>query len=836
MRAPPSLGWSKHKVKNIYNLHLSRDFAYPFAQTTKVLSHHSPVKRYPSNPKIPCPGTEFRSFSEISHNFKHLNQLQNQNRIYSRSRFFTAEELINGVRTMHAWIQFITTPTADTPGTALLLHFDRKRYIVGNIHEGLTRACIQMGVKLTRVSEVFITGKTEWKNTGGLMGLVLTLADTTTAAAAQGKDKNPNPNPCVTIHGGDNIAHTLATGRRFIFRKGMPVRVKEYLETEGRHKPEHGWAPDWADSDIQVWAMVIEPSSVEKPTIPAESKSPGKRSFDDFTREDGPPTESVKGADSRETSPSPRINVCADVVMDMFASNWQRDSLEEMPLAKVVMPARLFVRNKDTKRIEPYTGPLPGEGPVSDIRVLVRKPWPGANRAQLPSTKPSHSAISYIIRSQRQRGKFLVDKAIALKVPFGRLRGKLAGGSDVQLEDGTIIKPEMVLAESKEGEGVVVADLPSQDYVHSLLSRPEWKAPEVMTGVGAVIWILGSGVSQNEELQNFINDHNHLEHILSSPDHCPNHLAFTSSAVMSRRLNQVDSLHYPIPIYDNVTLAHNGQPGIEENGASEITHAERGLKVQLLPSMSLKKEQIVPPTDISEEPELSEDVCKLVEHARREILSQSTQKEMNNQRLPSPDAEIICLGTGSATPSKYRNVSATLLRVPGAGSYLLDCGENTLGQLRRRYSPTELGEVLRDLKLIWISHLHADHHLGITSVIKAWYEEVYGKLNPAQDSSRVSLLPDIQAMVKALVSEKRLCIVSDSQMLSWLREYSSVENFGFDRLVPLSTIPVGRTNDRPKFEWNTQVVSFDHAHSLLYVNAYLFLFLRSLIRNTEPIR
>ena len=77
---------------------------------------------------------------------------------------------------------------------------------------------------------------------------------------------------------------------------------------------------------------------------------------------------------------------------------------------------------------------------------------------------------------------------------------------------------------------------------------------------------------------------------------------------MSRRLNQVNSLHYPIPIYDDATPTHNGPAGIEENGASEITHAERGLKVQLLPSVSIKKQQIVPPTNVSEEPELSEDV------------------------------------------------------------------------------------------------------------------------------------------------------------------------------------------------------------------------------------
>ena len=90
------------------------------------------------------------------------------------------------------------------------------------------------------------------------------------------------------------------------------------------------------------------------------------------------------------------------------------------------------------------------------------------------------------------------------------------------------------------------------------------------------------------------------------------------------------------------------------------------------------------------------------------------------------EAEIVTLGTGSALPSKYRNVSATLLRVPGWGSMLFDAGENTLGQLKRVFPADELKEVLRELRVIWISHMHADHHLGTVSVIRAWYEEKHG--------------------------------------------------------------------------------------------------------------
>lgn len=724
---------------------------------------------------------------------------------------------------MHAWIQFITTPTADTQGTALLLHFDDKRYVVGNIPEGFSRACIQMGIKLTKASDIFITGKTEWQNTGGLMGLVLTMADTAAASATTERTKkNPRANdtkPSVTIHGGVNIAHTLATGRRFIFRKDLPVYVKEYLETDSSCKSEQGWEPDWADSNLQVWAMVIESSSDGKLTTLVESKSPGKRSFDDFSRESSVPIERAKVAEPRGSPPSLQEDICANVVMDMFASSWHKNNLDELPLAEVAMPARLFVRNKYTNQIEKYRGALPGQGPVPDIKVLVQKPWPF--QTHLPQTSPSHNAVSYIFRCQRQRGKFLVKNAEALNVPPGKLRRQLVEGLDVQLKDGTIVKPEMVLGKGKEGGGVVVADLPSDLYVHGLLSRPEWKAPEVMTGVEAVIWILGPGVSKSEDLQNFINDHKHLKHIISSPDVCPNYLAFNSSALVTGRLNQLDPLRYPIPIHNNAQSCQ-GQQIMEKYCGSEIILAERGLKVQLEPSVSIGKEQIVPPMDFREqELELPESVRSLADHARQEILSEPMQTEIKNQHLPSPDAEIICLGTGSSTPSKYRNLSGTLLRVPGAGSYLLDCGENTLGQLRRLYSPTELGDVLRDLKLIWISHLHADHHLGTISVIKAWRKAVYGKSSAAQEPSRNSPIKDTHA--DAFGSEPRLCIISSKKQLECLKEYSFVENFGFHHLVYICSIKVNEANVRLGLNWSDKFLDFENGDSLLYVNTYMIL-------------
>lgn len=66
----------------------------------------------------------------------------------------------------------------------------------------------------------------------------------------------------------------------------------------------------------------------------------------------------------------------------------------------------------------------------------------------------------------------------------------------------------------------------------------------------------------------------------------------------------------------------------------------------------------------------------LAEDAIPSCLEDVTREEM----------EIVLLGTGSSQPSKYRNVSSVYVNLFSKGSLLLDCGEGTLGQLKRRWS------------------------------------------------------------------------------------------------------------------------------------------------------
>lgn len=47
---------------------------------------------------------------------------------------------------------------------------------------------------------------------------------------------------------------------------------------------------------------------------------------------------------------------------------------------------------------------------------------------------------------------------------------------------------------------------------------------------------------------------------------------------------------------------------------------------------------------------------------------------------------------------------------------MLDAGEGTLGQLKRKFGE-QFDSVVAHMKVIWISHMHADHHLGTVKII-----------------------------------------------------------------------------------------------------------------------
>ena len=90
----------------------------------------------------------------------------------------------------------------------------------------------------------------------------------------------------------------------------------------------------------------------------------------------------------------------------------------------------------------------------------------------------------------------------------------------------------------------------------------------------------------------------------------------------------------------------------------------------------------------------------------------------SNEVIARNNGELIFTGTGSAVPCKHRNVSGIVLRVQNGNSMLLDVGEGTIGQLLRAHPQrTDYVNVLKSIQAVWISHPHADHHLGLLRLL-----------------------------------------------------------------------------------------------------------------------
>jgi len=86
--------------------------------------------------------------------------------------------------------------------------------------------------------------------------------------------------------------------------------------------------------------------------------------------------------------------------------------------------------------------------------------------------------------------------------------------------------------------------------------------------------------------------------------------------------------------------------------------------------------------------------------------------------------KIVFLGTGGTYPSKLRNVTSVAVQLPGE-VVMFDCGEGTQRQLMRS------SVSFMKIKAIFISHLHADHFLGIPGLVQSM------SLNGREDDLRI---------------------------------------------------------------------------------------------------
>ncbi|EEY60856.1 zinc phosphodiesterase ELAC protein 2, putative [Phytophthora infestans T30-4] len=110
--------------------------------------------------------------------------------------------------------------------------------------------------------------------------------------------------------------------------------------------------------------------------------------------------------------------------------------------------------------------------------VAIAKPRSGAKRKlnESPTSEgeESHVSVSYVVETRLQRGKFLVEKALALGVPKGKLFGQLHQGKDVTLSDGKVVKSSDCVLPSVPAAACVVVSCPTLAHVDALVSSQDF--------------------------------------------------------------------------------------------------------------------------------------------------------------------------------------------------------------------------------------------------------------------------------------------------------------------------------------------------------------------------
>ena len=695
---------------------------------------------------------------------------------------------LGGVK-MLGFIEIISMPTADTPGACLVLHFENKRYLFGNIAEGTQRLVQTRKLSLIRLAHIFVTGTTSWRTVGGLVGMILTLADmhgtsqlnkakaTGTKTDGTKTDGTKTEITSLGVHGGPHLLHTLATARKFALRTTYPVIPYEFRQNTRSHESD-SMNPDFEDEYIRVWKFRLSCIKSSDPSQPSASRDKGHISK---KLRRTPPSDSAGSESEGEYNPVHQLDLDQlspetdganqmlreDIVHSMFGPRNHSPQFREMMLHDVLrnLPRITSVLRPNAQgELEPYE--LKRGEIQENIKVFVRQtPRTGFN--ELPPIQRGIASMCYIVKTHTTRGRFDPVAARALGVKPEQF-GQLTRGQSVKTEDGTVVTPDMVMGEPTAGKGFAVLEVRLPELIPEFLKRPEWSNTDIMKDIKAMYWLVTDRVGRDPRILEFMQRYSSVKHIVlcaGQVSRQPNPVAFSDPAKLIVKMHRIDPERFPIPIYTN-SPAEGLAPSFK---SIEAELGKTGSRLQLAPTAEFKDEAVIPrfnPLEPLKELEQETDLMKMVGEAQARVAEPDfiARVEASEEDMPSRDTEIVALGTGSALPSKYRNVSANLIRVPGVGNYILDCGENTLGQLRRLYGYAGAQQIARDLRVIYISHGHADHHLGTVSVIRLW-----ARMNK--------------------ITSKVLTIVANRSYLHFLREYLQVEGLSMDhfrlRAIPL---------------------------------------------------
>ncbi|KAM0790962.1 hypothetical protein ACM66B_004267 [Microbotryomycetes sp. NB124-2] len=653
-------------------------------------------------------------------------------------------------------ISVLSIDSADSK-PALLVTFPDKRYLF-NTPESIGRICVQNKTGLKKVGQAFLG---DLQVSTGLPGFIL-------SAVEAGSSK-------LQIYGPRGLKHYLASCRYFTRRDQLSLQANEIAPSPTSDAP--AFEQIFCDPNLTVHAVPLTAPPLSKPSLKR------RRSQTSLSPSPEPGTSlSRPASDFDVSSPSFRPATLrgdaaaewrAHVLSDMFRGK----AFGSLDLSAQHSPqhgAHLFAKSQVHRgRMPAYLAqPLPPASDESVDRVAVsylvvgpairgkfqpkeateRGVKPGAAFKRLIAGERVWVPKVDAVQAQSKGGVKETKKERSERMK--REREMEGNGSNLDgVGEGHWVEPVDCMEQGEEASAFVTLNIPSPDYLNSLSQlKPE---SFVQTAAGAsiraVYYLLGPEVLSDTRLHDFMRSvdsklPHQLEHRVSSPDVVDlNPITFVHSALLTLRLRLLAPDVFSLPDYRptkselgalaelktnlpsttrllstnerfsqiHQNIAH--EPGVEYRHFDfDVPSAEADLE------MSRLKAGVVSEETRQAANEAWTRYVEAANQVRREV------EELEKDRLLDEEGglQVTPLGTGSAIPSKYRNVSSTLIHVPRVGAsseqayILFDAGEGTWGQLTRRFGVEGARQVLGGIKIISISHLHQDHHAGLTTLMR----------------------------------------------------------------------------------------------------------------------
>ncbi|KAF9396722.1 Zinc phosphodiesterase ELAC protein 2 [Podila verticillata] len=693
---------------------------------------------------------------------------------------------------MKAYLQVLSTGTADC-SPSIILHFDSQRYMI-NCGEGTQRLCMESKLRFSKLQTILFT-RNHWECFGGVPGMLLTLSDVGL--------RN------IKLLGGENLTHAMTSTRHFVYRNTMAVDTFEFSQDNNKYQ----------DENLRITSVQILPENFER-SAPREwplTKSSVQS-----------PNGSPSGSPSSSPTSAPQT---AKIVVPELAPNGvpvvvgsKRNSNEvqsptiesvesPMDIRKRVLGnmfnvskfGNLTLPTKKAKK-DPRAKSSTSDGQTDVDMILASQAAaadtndgktcggkPRGSYTDLPRTSPIPTAISYIFQSPDYVGKFNKQAALDLGVRPGKLFGQLVNGKSVESTTGEMVHPHQVISGARPGRVFMVVDCPDLGYLSNLVQASEFsKFQKGSEGLQAacIVHLAGHDVVSHPQYKEWmLRFGEETQHIMANQEYCSQKLIWRSQSQGCYKLSKLDSNIFPVPYYDNNPV-HALQEDLKDVPV-KASLAESMMTYILEPSTGVDESEVVKPMTLDPNYDSLKDHSKqylreyyeLSEKAQQDIAADAAS---TLEEFPGRDVVLTALGTGSSHPSKYRNVSATLLEIPRDGTFLLDAGEGTYGQMFRQFggyrrTPDQKNSVdtrIENMKGIFISHLHADHHLGIVSVIDRWNKLRHADTEP-------------------------LYLIAPMRFNTFLQELSDVQDFGYHNVKFIESEDIVYWRD-PAKDWRKQ--------------------------------